>query len=44
VGYLFIAIVWTVYGITYKQKIVAVSSALWIVVEAIVIMEAMMYR
>ncbi|MBA3723377.1 MAG: hypothetical protein H0W89_00590 [Candidatus Levybacteria bacterium] len=43
IGYLLIAIVWTIYGITYKQKIVALSSALWIIVESVVIMQAMMY-
>jgi uncharacterized protein with PQ loop repeat len=43
-GYLLIAVVWTVYGIVYKQKLVTLSSALWIVVEAVVILEAMMYR
>lgn len=43
VGYLLIAIVWTIYGITYKQKLVALSSGLWIIVETIVIIEALMY-
>lgn len=44
IGYLLIAVVWIVYGITYKQKFVIISSTFWIVVEVIVIIEALMYR
>jgi len=43
-GYLLIAIIWIIYGVAYKNKSVVLSSTLWVIVECIVIIEALHYR
>ena len=44
IGYLLIAMVWIIYGVTYKNKSVILSSTLWFIVEVVVIVEALVYR